>query len=134
MSSLFINLTLWIGAFMLLIIFRAEVDPQGRKNLTITKAYLARFLLLSFFAIAQALIVSIGNLAIGVEHANAVAYVGTAVIVGLCYLSITYSLVSTFGHVGRGIAVVFAFIQIPGASGLYPIEMTPDFFLSLIHI
>nr|WP_282439157.1 YhgE/Pip domain-containing protein [Corynebacterium kefirresidentii] len=128
MSSLFINLTLWIGAFMLLIIFRAEVDPQGRKNLTITKAYLARFLLLSFFAIAQALIVSIGNLAIGVEHANAVAYVGTAVIVGLCYLSITYSLVSTFGHVGRGIAVVFAFIQIPGASGLYPIEMTPDFF------
>ncbi|MCZ9307924.1 YhgE/Pip domain-containing protein [Corynebacterium sp. c8Ua_181] len=128
MSSLFINLTLWIGAFMLLIIFRAEVDPQGRKNLTITKAYLARFLLLSFFAIAQALIVSIGNLAIGVEHANALAYVGTAVIVGLCYLSITYSLVSTFGHVGRGIAVVFAFIQIPGASGLYPIEMTPDFF------
>ena len=128
MSSLFINLTLWIGAFMLLIIFRAEVDPQGRKNLTITKAYLARFLLLSFFAIAQALIVSIGNLAIGVEHANAFAYVATAVIVGLCYLSITYSLVSTFGHVGRGIAVVFAFIQIPGASGLYPIEMTPDFF------
>ena len=56
------------------------------------------------------------------------AYVATAVIVGLCYLSITYSLVSTFGHVGRGIAVVFAFIQIPGASGLYPIEMTPDFF------
>ncbi|MDK8476558.1 MULTISPECIES: YhgE/Pip domain-containing protein [unclassified Corynebacterium] len=128
MSSLFINLTLWIGAFMLLIIFRAEVDPQGRRDLTINKAYFSRFLLLGFFAIAQALIVSIGNLVIGVEHVSATAYVLTSVFISLCYLSITYGLVSTFGHVGRGIAVVLAFIQIPGASGLYPIEMTPDFF------
>ncbi|QRJ59193.1 YhgE/Pip domain-containing protein [Corynebacterium macginleyi] len=128
MSSLFINLTLWIGAFMLLIIFRAEVDPQGRRDLTVSKAYFSRFLLLSFFAIAQALIVSIGNLVIGVEHVSASAYVLTSVFISLCYLSITYGLVSTFGHVGRGIAVVLAFIQIPGASGLYPIEMTPDFF------
>ena len=128
MSSLFINLTLWIGAFMLLIIFRAEVDPQGRRDLTISKAYFSRFLLLGFFAIAQALIVSIGNLVIGVEHVSATAYVLTSVFISLCYLSITYGLVSTFGHVGRGIAVVLAFIQIPGASGLYPIEMTPDFF------
>lgn len=32
---------------------------------------------------------------------------------------------------GRVIAVVLVFIQIPGASGLYPIEMTPDFFRAL---
>ncbi|MGO3087257.1 MAG: YhgE/Pip family protein [Corynebacterium flavescens] len=128
MSSLFTSLTLWIGAFMLLVIFRTEVDPKGIKNITVAKAYFARFLLLAVFAIGQALIVSIGNLAIGVEHVSALAYVATTVAIGLCYLSIVYALVSTFGHVGRGIAVVFAFIQIPGASGLYPIEMTPDFF------
>ena len=128
MSSLFTNLTLWIGAFMLLIIFRTEVDPKGVKNFTVAKAYLARFLLLAVFAVGQALIVSAGNLLIGVEHVSVFAYMGTTVAIGLCYLSIVYSLVSTFGHVGRGIAVVFAFIQIPGASGLYPIEMTPDFF------
>ena len=40
--------------------------------------------------------------------------------------------VATLGHLGRGIAVVLAFLQITGASGLYPIEMTPDFF-QLIH-
>ncbi|WP_448855111.1 YhgE/Pip family protein [Corynebacterium camporealensis] len=131
MSSLFTSLTLWIGAFMLMIIFRAEVEPKGIRNITVANAYLGRFLLLATFAIGQALIVSIGNLVIGVENINPLLYVGTTVFIGLCYLSIVYGLVSIFGHVGRVIAVVLAFIQIPGASGLYPIEMTPDFFRAI---
>lgn len=131
MSSLFSSITLWVGAFMLLIIFRTEVDPKGVKDITVAKAYFARFLLLAVFAIGQAIIVSVGNLIIGVEHVSALAYVGTTVVTALCYLSIVYAMVSTFGHVGRGIAVVCAFIQIPGASGLYPIEMTPDFFRAI---
>lgn len=128
MSSLFINLTLWIGAFMLMIIFRTEVDPRGREHLTVGKAYQARYMLMGVFGIMQALIVSIGNLVMGVEHVSKIGYVLTAVILSLCYLAIIYGLVSAFGHIGRIIAVVYAFVQIPGASGLYPIEMTPDFF------
>ena len=128
MSSLFINLTLWIGAFMLMIIFRTEVDPRGREHLTVREAYRSRYWLMGVFATVQALIVSIGNLVIGVEHVSKIGYVLTAVILSLCYLAIIYGLVSAFGHIGRIIAVVYAFVQIPGASGLYPIEMTPDFF------
>lgn len=131
MSSLFINLTLWIGAFMLMIIFRTEVDSRGREGLTVQRAYQARYLLMGVFGIMQALIVSIGNLVIGVEHVSAIGYVLTATILSLCYLAIIYGLVSAFGHIGRIIAVVYAFVQIPGASGLYPIEMTPDFFRAI---
>ena len=118
MSSLFINLTLWIGAFMLMIIFRTEVDSRGREGLTVQRAYRARYLLMGVFGIMQALIVSIGNLVIGVEHVSAIGYVLTATILSLCYLAIIYGL-------------VYAFVQIPGASGLYPIEMTPDFFRAI---
>ncbi|MFI5505246.1 phage infection protein [Corynebacterium kutscheri] len=128
MASLFSNLSLWIGAFMLLVIFRTEVDPAGLKNLTISSAYLGRFLLLAVFAIGQAIIVSTGNLIIGIDSVNPVVYIATTIIISLCYLSIVFGLVSTFGHIGRGLAVVLVFIQIPGSSGLYPIEMTPQFF------
>ena len=31
-------------------------------------------------------------------------------------------------HVGKGLCIILIFVQIPGATGLYPIEMTPDFF------
>nr|WP_268876471.1 YhgE/Pip domain-containing protein [Corynebacterium yudongzhengii] len=131
MSSLFTNLSLWVGAFILLITFRAEVDTKGLEHVSVSGAYTGRFLLLATMAIGQALIVSIGNLAIGVQTVNAAAFITTCVLISLCYLSIIYGLVSTLGHVGRVIAVVLVFIQIPGASGLYPIEMTPDFFRAL---
>lgn len=131
MAALFTNLSLWIGAFILIVIFRMEADAKGLKELTVGQAYLGRFLLMSIFAVCQALIVSIGVLVIGVQHVSGFAFVATCVLVELCYLSVIYSLVSAFGHVGRGIAVVLAFIQIPGAAGLYPIEMTPSFFQEL---
>jgi putative membrane protein len=131
MAALFTNLSLWIGAFMLMIIFRTEVDTAGIRRLTVGQAYRGRLLLLAALAVGQGLIVGIGDLVIGVETVNPVAFVGTVVLTGLAYLGIVYGLVSAFGHIGRGIAVVLAFLQIPGASGMYPIEMTPDFFRAI---
>ncbi|WP_334143949.1 YhgE/Pip domain-containing protein [Corynebacterium nuruki] len=131
MAALFTNLSLWIGAFMLMIIFRTEVDTAGIRRLTVGQAYRGRLLLLAALAVGQGLIVGIGDLLIGVETVNPAAFVGTVVLTGLAYLGIVYGLVSAFGHIGRGIAVVLAFLQIPGASGIYPIEMTPDFFRAI---
>lgn len=103
---------------MLLIIYRSEVDGGAR---TVRQAYTARYLFLGIMAVAQALIVSVGNLAFGVETVSPAAYVATAALIALAYLSIIFFLVSTFGHIGRVIAVVLAFIQIPpGASGSIP--------------
>ena len=40
MAPLFMNLTFWIGAFMLLVIMKQEVDGEGIRNLTVTQRYL----------------------------------------------------------------------------------------------
>ncbi|WP_333618963.1 YhgE/Pip domain-containing protein [Dietzia sp.] len=128
MAALFTNLALWVGSFMLVVLFRTEVDTAGLKRASITQAYSARFLLLAIIAVGQALVVSIGNLVLDVQTVNPVVFVATCALIGLAYLSIVFALVTAFGHIGRGIAVVLAFIQIPGASGIYPIEMVPDFF------
>lgn len=39
-----------------------------------------------------------------------------------------YSLVVTWGDVGKALAVVIVVIQIAGSSGTYPIELLPEFF------
>ena len=128
MAALFTNLSLWIGAFVLMVIFRVEVDKEGFDRVTVGQAYLGRFLLMALMVIVQAITVTVGDLLIGVQTVNAPAFVLTGILVGLAYLSIIYALSSSLGHLGRGLCVVFVIIQIPGASGLYPIELLPNFF------
>lgn len=131
MAALFTNLSLWIGAFVLMVIMRLEVDTEGVEGVSVRQAYLGRWMLLASIAVFQAVLVSVGNLVIGVQTANAFAFVGTSVLIGLAYLSIIYALSVCFGIVGKGLCILLVIFQIPGASGLYPIEMMPDFFQGL---
>ncbi|MFC7942301.1 YhgE/Pip family protein [Microbacterium oxydans] len=131
MAALFTNLSLWIGAFVLMVIFRVEVDTEGVEGVTVREAYFGRFFLFATLAVGQALIVCTGNLIIGVQTVSALAFVGTGVLIALAYVSIVYALCVAFGHVGRGLCILLVIMQIPGASGLYPIELMPGFFRAI---
>ncbi|WP_295649280.1 YhgE/Pip domain-containing protein [uncultured Dietzia sp.] len=131
MAPLFTNLSLWIAGFVLMVLFKLEVDTEDVEGLTVRQAYFGRWLLFAVMNLIQALLVSIGNVVIGVQTVNPVIYVATSVFIGLVYMSIIYALAVSFGYIGKGIAVLLVIMQIPGASGIYPIEMMPDFFRSL---
>lgn len=128
MAPLFMNLTFWIGAFMLLVILKQEVDSEGISNLKLWQRYVSRFALFAVFAVFQALICCAGVLLIGVQAANPAALFVAAAVASLSYLSIIYALSVTLQHIGKGLCIVLVFAQIPGATGLYPIEMTSWFF------
>ena len=128
MAPLFMNLTFWIGAFMLMVILKLEVDDEGIPNLTLAQRYLGRFALFALFAVFQAIICCVGIAVLGVQPASFPALVFAACVTSLAYLSVIYALSVTLQHVGMGLCVALVFVQIPGATGLYPIEMTPSFF------
>lgn len=131
MAPLFMNLTFWIGAFMLLVIMKQEVDAEGVRNLTLSQRYLGRFALLAGMAVLQATVCCAGVLLLGVQAANVPALFLAAIVASLAYLSIIYALSVTLQHIGKGVCIVLVFAQIPGATGLYPIEMTSPFFQAL---
>ncbi|KFI95271.1 YhgE/Pip domain-containing protein [Bifidobacterium stellenboschense] len=131
MAPLFTNMALWVGAFALAVILKLETDDEGIENMTITQGYLGRFLLFCVFAAAQGLATTVGDLIIGVQSVNPFAFVLTGVITSLVYASLIFALSTTFLHVGKGVCVALIILQIPGASGLYPIEMMPAFFRNL---
>ena len=131
MAPLFMNLTFWIGAFMLVIIFLLEVDSEGIAGLKPWQRYLGRFFLFCIFAVLQAIVCCIGTLALGVQAANAPALFVASAVASLAYLSIIYALSATFRHVGKALCIVLVFAQIPGGSGLYPVEMTSSFFQAI---
>lgn len=134
MTALFTNLSLWIGAFVLMVIFRLEVDLEGLKNVTLPQAYVGRLLLFMPIVIAQAITVTVGNLMLGVEAVHPIAYIATSIFTGLVYLNIIYALACALGHIGRGLAILIVILQIPGATGIYPIEMMPGFFRALYPV
>ena len=134
MAPLFINLTLWIGVFMLMVIMRLEVDDEGIADLTAAQRYFGRWLLLAAMAALQAAVCCAGCLAMGVQTVNAPLFLLTAVIASQAYLAIQYMLSTLFQHVGKGLCVVLVFVQIPAATGLYPIEMTTPFFQAVYPV
>ena len=128
MAPLFINMSLWIGVFMLMVIMRIEVDDEGIENLTAAQRYIARYLFFGGMVSLQAIVCCVGCLAIGVQCESVALFLLTAVIASLTYLAIQLTLSTTLQHIGKGICVILIFVQIPGATGLYPIEMTSPFF------
>lgn len=130
MAPLLTNLALWVGAFAFVVIFKVEVDDDDLADLdpSATEKYLARYLLLASMGAIQGVLCTIGDLLLGVQTESAPLFVLTGMITSLVYLSITYALSTTFMHVGKGLCVALVIVQIPGASGLYPIEMMPNFF------
>ena len=128
MAPLFINMSLWIGVFMLMVIMRIEVDDEGIKNLTAAQRYIARYLFFGGMVSLQAIVCCGGCLAIGVQCESVALFLLTAVLASLTYLAIQLTLSTTLQHIGKGICVILIFVQIPGATGLYPIEMTSPFF------
>lgn len=134
MAPLFINLTLWIGVFMLLVIMRNEVDDEGIPNLTIGQRFLGREMLLAVMVVLQSIVCCAGCLVIGVQAINVPAFFLTAAICSLAYLAVQYTLATTLQHIGKAICVILVFVQIPGATGLYPIEMTPSFFQTVYPV
>ncbi len=127
MAPLFTNLAMWAGTFMLVALMRLRVDDD-EIELSDRQAYIARGITISLLALAQGLTVSIGDLIIGVQTINAPAFIATAAIASLVYSAIAYMLATTFHHIGKALIMILIIVQIPGAGGMYPIEMLPRFF------
>ena len=76
----------------------------------------------------QAIIVCMGDLIIGVQCLHPVLFVLAGMCISFVYVNIIYALSVAFKHIGKAIGVILVIVQIPGSSGMYPIEMMPPFF------
>ena len=128
MAPLFTNLALWIGAFSLVLLLKLDVDEEGIGPTSSAAKYMGRWMLLAFLGVIQALVVSIGDLVIGVQAVSRLGFLGTSIAISLVFVSIVYMLSTCFQHIGKGLCVIIMVVQIPGSAGLYPVEMLPSFF------
>lgn len=132
-APFYTNLALWVGGFVLVAIYKLEVDQAELDALGAgpREAFFGRWLLLALLGQVQALVCCVGDVALGIQCVSPAAYVFAGMMASLVYVLAVFALASAFRHVGKALAVLLVVLQIPGASGLYPIQMQPAFFRAL---
>jgi putative membrane protein len=94
-----------------------------------SEIYFGRFLTFASIAILQSIIVTTGNLIILGSYAASKGYfILFGILISTVFTFIVYTLVSVFGNVGKGASIILLVLQISGAGGVYPIQVTPSFF------
>lgn len=147
MSPFFTTLSLWVGALLLVSLLSVEVHEENhakeeslhnegtssKRAYRPYQVYFGRYLTFVTLALLQSLVVTLGDIFL------LQAYVhdpGPFVLFGLLisgvFMMIVYTLVSVFGNVGKAMAIVLLVLQLGGAGGTFPIEVTPPFF-QFIH-
>lgn len=130
-APFFTNLALWVAGFILMAIVRLRVDPTGLPKFTPAQAYFGRWLFYVTIGLAQGFICCAGDLLMGIQCESPAAFIGAGLLTVFVDVNLMYALAYASRHIGKAIAVILLIMQIPGSSGMFPIEMMPAFFQAI---
>lgn len=131
MNPFYTTLSLWVGAMLLVSLLK--VDVEGAEGVYKSyEVYFGRLLIFLTIGFCQALIVTLGDYFIlGTYVVHKIWFVLFAILISAVFISITYTLVSVFGNIGKGLAIIFLVLQFSSSGGTFPISTASPFFQSL---
>ena len=130
MTPFYTILSFWVGGVLLVSLLKTRVyEDENIKNIKPYEAYFGRYTLFMVIGIIQALVVCLGDLFIlKIQCINPVLFVLAGIVASIVFINIIYTLVVSFGDVGKAICVFLLVIQVAGAGGTFPVEVTSEFF------
>ncbi len=135
MAPFYTTLGFWVGSVVLVAILRTEPKKKELRRLkspNSTQLYFGRLLIFLVIGTIQSLIISLGDVFfLKIQCENIPLFIASAVISGLVYVLITYSLTITFSVVGKALSVIILVIQVAGSGGTFPVEVLPDGFRAM---
>lgn len=131
MSPFYTMLALWVGGTLLVSSLRVDVeDPENQYNHY--HVFFGRLLTFMTIAIFQAAIVSLGDLfLLGTYGADKLWFVLLCIFTRIIFIIIIYTLVSVFGNIGKGLAIILLVLQISSSGATFPVSLAPPFFQKL---
>lgn len=125
----------WIGALLCAVLLKVKLRPGDEPpRLRLAERFFGRYALFFLVALAQALIVSLGDLwYVKIQCLHPWLFVLAAIVTGLCFSLINYALVFALDNIGMGISVIAMVVQIAGSGGTYPVEVLPEIFRKLYN-
>ena len=143
MAPFYTLLPLWVGALLMVVTLKTTVSRRTRKALGDPRPhrlFLGHYGVFALIALLQST-VSLGGdlLFLRVQAVHPLLFMLSGWLASLVFSFFTYTMVVSFGNVGKAIGVLMLIVQISGANAAYPVQMLPDFiakvspFLPLTH-
>jgi putative membrane protein len=123
------TLAFWVGALILTAIIKVKPDKSKYPDASVGQLFFGRYVLYWILGQLQAVIIVVGDLfLLHIQCVHPWYFMLAGSVIATTFTLFIYSLVVTWGDVGKALSVVIVVIQIAGSSGTYPIELLPDFF------
>lgn len=134
LAPYFVPLALWIGGIVAFLVMRPLSPRAVASSASPVKVAIAGYLPGAFFGAVQAsLVITILELFVGLHAANLTGSLLFGMLVGVVFMAIHQSFIALFGGIGRLVALVLLMVQLPSASGTYPVQTSPEFFQAISH-
>ncbi|MEH7094180.1 YhgE/Pip domain-containing protein [Neobacillus vireti] len=128
MTPFYTMLALWVGATFLIASLRVDVEDNNQQYKSY-QVYFGRMLTFLTIGVSQAVIVSLGDLLILHTYAvDKLWFVLFCILIGLVFVTITFTLCSVFGTIGKGLAIILLVLQISSSGATFPVSTTSSFF------
>ncbi|WP_044087913.1 YhgE/Pip domain-containing protein [Bifidobacterium bombi] len=122
---------LWVGSLLLAVTLKTTVSRKTRAALGNPKPYqlyFGHYGIFALMALLQATFSCGGSLLFLHVHAvHSWLFMIAGWLSALVYSFFIYTLVTTFGNIGKAIGVIFLVMQISGSGGAYPLQVLPRF-------
>ena len=129
MSPFFTTLAIWVGSLLSISLFTTKTREKAFQNFKSYQKYLGKWLFFLTIALLQGIVVSLWDMwLLDAYVANPRAFFFASLRVALVFSMIVYTTVSTFWSAGKAIVIIFLVLQLSGAGGTFPIELSGTFF------
>ena len=135
LAPLYVIIPLWVGALLMGVTLKTTVSRRTRKALGDPKPhqlFLGHYGVFALIALLQSTFSSGGSLLF--MHVQAVhpwLFMLTSWTSSLVFSFFVYTMVVSFGNVGKAIGVLMLIMQISGSNAAYPLQMLPSWLSSI---
>jgi YhgE/Pip C-terminal domain len=120
---------MWVGALITCVMINTgtSIGTKYKPH----EMYFGKLLLFNIMAILQTTVSLLGAFGLGIDIKNPLLFVLSCYFVAMIFMAFIYSLISVFGDVGKGFAIILLVFQISGSGGIYPVEIMHKFFATI---
>ncbi|PJM77705.1 YhgE/Pip domain-containing protein [Bifidobacterium felsineum] len=144
MAPFYTLIPLWVGALLMVVTLKTTVSRKIRRELGDPRPhqlFFGHYGVFALIALMQSTVSLAGDLLfLHVQAVHPLLFMLSGWLGSLVFSFFTYTMVVSFGNVGKAIGVLMLIVQISGANAAYPVQILPDFiskvspFLPLTHV
>lgn len=120
-APFYLALSMWVGALLTCVMLRP--GQATGTEFTPSEMYFGKLSIFWIMALLETTVTLIGANILGIKVANPLLFIFSAYFISMIFMLIVYSIISSLGIIGEGIAVIWLVFQISGTGGIYPIQL-----------